>query len=40
MRNSAVTSAKGHGNIVDFFILYPIFKPTRTATNFVRSLAS
>lgn len=40
MRNSAVMPAKGRSNIVCFFILDPIFKPTRTAKNFVRSLAS
>lgn len=40
MRNSAFMPAKGHGNITGFFILDPVFKPTRAATNFVRPLAS
>lgn len=40
MRNSTAMLAEVHGNIVGFFILDPIFKPTSAATNFVRPLAS
>lgn len=39
MRNSAFMPAKGHGNIMGFFILDPVFKPRRAVNKFCKTIS-